>query len=312
MRRGQVVAQLDRSDYLAQLRQAEAGLQSAQARLSQAQTGYNVTTVQSSAAIEQAKAGLAAAQANYEKIKNGARSQERMIAENQVATAKANLDNAQANLKRYKQLYQQGAVAQAQLDVYQTQYDVAQAQYNSAKQNMSLVEEGARSEDVRAAQTQVTQAKEALKTAQANAGQNAIRQEDIKNARAGVAQAEAQVALAKEQLDNTNIISPIDGIVSNRMAEPGQMALTSVPLIEVVDLSTVYFQAGVSETVLSKIHPGQVVMVSVDAYPSAGFTGTVQKIYPTASANTREFSVRVHIPNPKHELRPGMFARGSV
>ncbi|HOP79862.1 MAG TPA: efflux RND transporter periplasmic adaptor subunit, partial [Armatimonadota bacterium] len=312
VRAGQVIVQLDRSDAEANLRQATAGLESAQARLSQARTSASVTEVQSTAGIRQAEAALAAAEANLQKIKKGARSQERMIAENQVATAKANLNNADANLKRYKQLYQQGAVAKAQLDVYQTQYDVALAQYNSAMQNLSLVEEGARTEDVRAAETQVTQAREGLRAAKANAAQNALRQEDIKNAMAGVSQAKAQVALAQEQLNNTVITSPIDGVVSKRMTEPGQMATPGMPLMEVVSLSTVFFQANVSETVLAKVKPGQPVHVKVDAYPGQTFVGKVEKLYPTASTGTRNFSVRIQVPNPESQLKPGMFASGSI
>lgn len=310
--KGQVVIQLDRSDADSNLRQARAGLQAAQARLSQARTAASVTEVQSSTGIQQAKAALTAAEAQYEKIKKGARSQERMMAENAVATAKAGLDNAQANLKRMKQLFSQGAIAQAQLDVAQTQYDVAVAQYNSAKQNLSLVEEGARSEDIRAAETQVTQARAMLRAAEANADQNLLRQEDIKSAEAGVSQAEAMVTLAEEMLANTRIVSPIDGVISQRMTEPGQMATPSVPLMMVVSLQSVFFQADVSETVLAKIKPGQAVAVSVDTYPNTSFMGRISKIYPTGSTSTRSFSVRIQIPNPDSRLKPGMFGRGSI
>ncbi len=312
VRKGQTVATLDRSDAEAQLRQAQAGLQSALARLSQAQTSANVVSVHSAATIQQAKAGLEAAEATYEKVLKGARSQERMISESQVVTAKAGLDNAQANLKRYKQLFQEGAIAAAQLEVSQTQYDVALAQYNAAKQGLSLVEEGARSEDVRAAATQVTQAKEALKTAKANAAQNELSKEDIKNAKAGVAQAEAQVALAQEQLNNTSIVSSINGIISKRMTEPGQMASPGAPLMEAVDLNSVFFQANVSETLLARVKPSQVVTVIVDAYSDRVFSGKVEKIYPTTTGGARSFDIRVNVPNQNNELKPGMFARGSI
>lgn len=312
VRSGQPVVQLDRSDAEASLRQARAGLESARARLSQARTNASVTDVQSSAAIRQAKAALTAAEANLQKIRKGARSQERMMAESSVATAKANLDNAQANLRRMKQLFNEGAIAEAQLDVAQTQYDVALAQYNSAKQNLSLVEEGARTEDVRAAETQVTQAREALRTAQANAAQIALRREDIKAAMAGVSQAEAQVAIAREQLSNTVVRSPISGIVSERLTEVGETVSPGVPLMNVVNLGSVYFQADVSETVLAKVNIGQAASVAVDAYPGQTFVGKVQKINPSASVKTRNFSVRVGIPNPDSKLKPGMFARGSI
>lgn len=310
--KGQVVARLDPTNADATVRQAQAGIESALARLSQARTNASVTSVQSSAGIQQAKAALAAAQANFQKIKKGARNQERMIAENGVATAKANLDNAEANLRRYKSLYKQGAVAQAQLDVSETSYNVASAQYNSAKQNLSLVEEGARSEDVRAAETQVEQATETLRMAKANASQNALRQEDIKTAQAGVSQAQAQLTIAQQSLADTYIRSSIDGFVSRRLAEQGQTVAIGGQVVEVVNINAVYFQAAVSETAITKIKPGQPVSVKIDAYPDKVFSGTVQKIYPAASIKTRNFGVRITVPNENGELRPGMFARGSV
>lgn len=312
VRKGQVVAQIDSSDAEDILRQALAGLQSAQARLSQARTGATVTAVQSDATIGQAKAALDAAEANLQKIRKGARSQEKMIAENTLATAKANLDNAQSNYKRNKQLFDQGAISAAALDVYKTQRDINIAQYNSAKENLSMVEEGARREDVRAAEMQVAQAKEGLRTAKANSGQNDLRKEDIKAALAGVSQAEAQVEIARQQVSNTRIVSPINGIVAQRTGEPGQVVAVGIPVLQVVDVSTVYFKADVSEKVLAEVKAGQPVRVTVDAYADKSFAGTVKKVFPMAESGTRDFGVRVDIPNLASLLRPGMFARGSV
>lgn len=309
---GQVVAQLDQTSAQASVSQAQAGLESALARLSQARTNASVTGVQSSASIQQAQAALIAAQANLQKIKKGARNQELMIAKNSVATAKANLSNADANFKRYKSLFKQGAIAQAQLDVAQTSYDVAEAQYNTATQNLSLVEEGARGEDVRAAETQVRQAEEALRMAKANSGQNALRQEDIKTAQAGVSQAQAILTVANQQLADTTIRSTIDGYVSRRIAQPGQTVAIGAAVVEVVNVQSVFFLATISETSIAKIKPGQSVTVKVDAYPDKSFEGKVEKIYPSALIKTRNFSVRISVPNPGGELRPGMFARGSV
>jgi RND family efflux transporter MFP subunit len=312
VRRGQVIVQIDPSDAIDNVRQAQAGLQAANARLSQARTSVGVTEVQSGAAIQQAKAGLTAAEANYEKVKSGARTQERMMAENQVSTAKATLGNAQANLKRYKQLFTQGAIAASQLDTFQTQYDIALAQYNSAKANLSMVQEGARTQDVQSALQAVNQAKDALVSAKANASQTSLRKEDVKSAQAGIAQAQAQVRLAQEQLANTSVRSSVDGIVAKRMVDPGQSVAPTQPLATLVDVKTVYFEAQVSETVLSQVRPGQTVDVKVDAYPKNTFIGKVAKINPMAATDTRNFGVRIHIPNVDGKLRPGMFARGSV
>jgi RND family efflux transporter MFP subunit len=351
---GQVVVRLDDSDAVSSVRQAEsslsqamtavrtaragvevakAALQQAEARRSQAETALRIQETQSSTGVEQAKAALASAQARLEMLRKGAREQERLSAQNAVAQAKANMDNAASNLRRIQQLFKEGAVAESQLDQAQTQYEVARAAYNTAVQQASLVQEGPRTEEIRQAEAAVAQAEEALRMAQAAAAQTEVRREDVRTARAGVVQARANLlqaqdqvnraedgvrqakaalAIARENLANMSIASPISGWVSKRMTEPGQVANPGVPLMEIVDLGTVYFEAKVSETEIGKVRVGQPVSVSVDAYSGETFRGTVARIYPSASTSERSFGVRVTIPNPGQRLRPGMFARGKI
>jgi HlyD family secretion protein len=312
VRAGAVIVQQDTSDLSAQVRQAEAALLSAKARLSQASTSAGLSDTQTEAQIAQAKAGLEAAKANLTKIKKGARSQEVASAENAVASAKANFENARINLDRMRDLYSQGALSKQQMDLVQMQYDVASAQYDTAKQQLSLVKAGAREEDIEAAQKQVEQAEEALRIAKSNRAQKALRQEDIKSARAGVAQAEAALAYARQQLANAYIRTPIAGTVSKRLTEPGQMANPGSSLMEIVALDTVYFEALVSEIDVGRVRAGQPVQVTIDAMPGRKFTGRVLKILPTADPKSRQFTVRIQVLNQGGELRPGMFARGSI
>lgn len=312
VRAGQTLIRLDSSDAASQVSAAEAGLLSARARLSQAETSAASQSTQSSAAIAQAKAGLEIAQSHLAVVKQGARSQEKLVAQNAVDSAKANLANASSNYKRYKGLAEQGAVSAQQLDTYKTQLDVAQAQYESAVQQLSLIKEGARAEDIDAAQSQVKQAQEGLRTARANASQVAIRREDIKNARAGVAEAQAALAKAKSVYYDTALRTTTSSVVSYRAVEPGQMAQAGTTLMTVVNLGTVYFQANVSERVIDKMRVNQPVTVSVDALPGKQFVGHIAKIYPVASAASRNFSVKIFVPNPGQDLRPGMFARGNI
>jgi len=198
------------------------------------------------------------------------------------------------------------------MDQAQTQYEVASAQYESAKQQLSLVQEGARSEDIEAAERQVEQAEEALRIAQTGRESQKLREEDIKAARAGVAQARAALAYAWQQLENTSITTPISGTVSKRMTEPGQMASPGTPLLELVALNTVYFDATVSEMDMHKLKVGQPVKVTVDALPGRTFAASVLKILPTADQSSRQFHVWIAVPNEKGEMKPGMFARGVI
>ena len=309
---GTVVVQQDTSDLGAQVRQAEAGLLGAKARLSQATTSEGLTDTQTEALIAQAQAGLDAANANLRMIKSGARTQERAQAENAVASAEANFKNAEVNLNRMRGLYSQGALSKQQMDLVQMQYDIASSQYDSARQQLSLVKEGARQEVIEAAQKQVAQAEESLRIAKSNRSQKALRREDIKAAKAGVAQADAALAYAKQQLANAYVRSPIAGTISRRQTEPGQMANAGVPLIEVVALNSLYFEAQVSEMDVDRVRAGQPVQVTIDALPGRKFLGSVQKILPTADEKSRQFTIKIAVENRTGDLRPGMFARGSI
>ena len=309
---GTAVVTQDTSDLAAGVRQAEAGLLAAKARLSQATTSEGLTDTQTEASIAQAQAALDSANANLRMIKSGARTQERAQAENAVASAEANFKNGEINLKRMRDLYSQGALSKQQMDLVQMQYDIASSQYDSARQQLSLVKEGARPEEIESAQKQVAQAEEALRIAKSNRSQKALRQEDIKATKAGVAQADAALSYAKQQLANAYIRTPIAGTVSKRAIEPGEMAGSGTPLVEVVALNTLYFEAAVSEMDVDRVKVGQPVEVTVDALPGRKFQGSVQKILPTADEKSRQFTIRIAVANAAGDLRPGMFARGSI
>lgn len=312
VRQGETVILLDQQDALSNVQQAEGGLRSAIARLSQAQTNAKVTKIQTDAAIEQAQSALNSAQARLAVVKNPTRSQERMVAENRVASAKANLDNKEADFRRNKQLLDRGAISEASFDIAKTQYAIAQADYKTAQEQLSLIKEGGRSEDVLQAQSQVDVAREQLRSARANASQNLLRKEDIKSAAAAVEQARAALALAKQQLSYTYIKSPISGEISSRSADSGSVVSPGQTLAEVVNLSSAFLRGEISEKDLVNITKGQYVAVSVDAIPGRSFAGVVDQIYPAGSLQSRNFPVRIRIDSTGQVIRPGMFGRGTI
>lgn len=309
---GSVVLYQDASDLRSQVTQAEAGLMNARAHLSQAATAVGLSGRQVEFDIANAQAGLDAAKARLRMVKSGARKQEVASAENAAASAQANFNNAQATLERMRGLFSQGALSKQQMDLTQLQYDVAKSEYATAQEQLSLVKSGAREEEVEAAQKQVDQASEGLRMAKSSRANGALRGADVKSAKAGVIQAEAALSLARQQLESTSIRTPISGIVARRFSEPGQIANPGQPLMDIVDLSSVVFEAGVSEIDLHNVHIGQQVQILVDAAPGREYKGTVEKIYPAAEPASRQFTVLVRIANPNGELRQGMFARGKI
>ena len=309
---GQTVVMLDQEDALSNLKQARAQLSAARAMLSQAQTSARVTKIQTDAGIEQAKANLEAAQATLKVVQDPARSQEKLSAENAVASAKANLDLATADRTRYKKLLEEGAISQSAYDVVNSRYLVAKANYDSAKQNLSLIKEGGRTENVLSAKSGVQIAEEQLRTAKANAAQNLLRQEDIKAAQASVQQAQAAVDLAEQQVSYTYIKSPIPGQIASRMVEPGQVVGAGQALADAVNLDSVFFKGDVSETALAEVAKGQKVRVRIDAVEGRVFAGVLDAIYPKGSSQSRNFPARIKITDTDGAVMPGMFARGQI
>lgn len=324
---GQVVAQQDTTDLRSQLEQQRANLLTQQTKLAQskvvlesAQQTLKLTDEQTLSAVRLAQAGLDSAKEQAKIVQQGARPQERQQAQENVAAAKADRDQARADLKRYQDLYRQQAVSAQQLDQAQSVADAAQARYNSAVQALSLIQEGSRREDIQRAQAAVEQANQQLITAQSNRTQVNLRRADVETARVGilsaqasVRQAEASVRIAEQALRDSTIVSPISGVVAERKVEPGMQIGTAKPdVMRIVSLDDIYFDAQLSETQYAEVRPNQSVTITVDALPGRTFQGAVSKIFPIASATARSFTVRIGIRNEANLLRPQMFARGQI
>lgn len=310
--KGQVIAVLDQGDAQSNLEAAQASLQSARAKLAQAVTNAEVTKIQTNTAITQARASLRSAEAQLILAKNPSRSQERTVAKNKVNSAKAQLDNAEADYKRYERLLNRGAISASDYDVKKSNYLVALANYNSAKEDLSLIDEGGRKETVNSVQSQVDVAKGSLRDALANSSENRIKAKDITAARAEVQEAQASVDTARRQLSDTYIKSPISGTISSRSADPGKVVSSGQEIANVVDLSSVYFKGDVSEQYMAKISKGQSVNVTIDAMSGTVFHGSIAEIYPSGSTSNRNFAVRISISKPSNKIKPGMFASGEI
>jgi RND family efflux transporter MFP subunit len=315
----------------ATLMQARSGLTQAKNALANARTTLQWTEKTTANAVSTARSGVDTAKERLSVVKQGAREQERRQAEEQVRSAKANYEKARSDLKRYQALFREQAISQSQLDEKEAVAEATQAAYNSAQQALSLVREGARPEDIRQAEIAVQTAQVALDRAQADRDQVVMRRQDVENmkagiataeanvksaeagirsAQAGVSQAQAAVRIAQDALSNTYVKSPISGYVAERRAEPGQQLGGGGAVMRVVNPSSVYFQAVLSESQFSQVRLGQTASVTVDALPGVKLTGRVTRVLPVASS-ARSFNIRIDIPSDRR-MRPQMFARGSV
>lgn len=128
--------------------------------------------------------------------------------------------------------------------------------------------------------------------------------------------AELQYNVAKATLDNLeeNVIlrSPINGVVSARNYDRGDMYMMGQPIFAVQQIVPVKLLVGVSENDYSKVKPGQKVDIEAEALPGRTFQGTVRKLYPTMDPTSHTFSVEVTVPNGDRALRPGMYCKSTL
>lgn len=127
---------------------------------------------------------------------------------------------------------------------------------------------------------------------------------------------ELQYNVAKTQVDNlienTTLLSPINGVITARNYDAGDMYAMSAPIFTVEQIVPVKLLVAVSESDYSRIKKGGKVSIKAEAFPDMTFQGKIERIYPTIDPATRTFNVEVVVPNANSTLRPGMFVRAVI
>ena len=113
---------------------------------------------------------------------------------------------------------------------------------------------------------------------------------------------------SRKPSDQLMLRSPFAGVVNEVMARPGMSVKTGDKLVSVLDLSNLWVWAEFYENEVGLLRPGQPVEVSLPAFPNQRFQGQIAVISPSIDATKRTARVRIDIPNPKSQLRPGMYA----
>lgn len=327
--------------------EAEANVAAAQARLDEARTVAAAQPELTEAAIRQANATLATAVQTAAQMKQATDPQARSDVKTGLASAQANLLNAEQNLKRQQQLAAKGFVAQSAVDSALAQRDVAQSQVDAAKTRAETVDqnqttsiaaaearvaearEGVRTaeanrvqirmkqQDVANAVASLAQAKAALATARANVAQVGIRAADIDQARAETIRSEASLANSKIVLDSTTIRAPRAGVILQKYVEEGTIITsgqslnsTGTSIVQLGDLSRVLVQAQIDESDISQVRNGETVKLTLDAFPDREFTGHVLRTDPlgTTDQNITTVKAQIEIDHPDPGLRPGLNA----
>lgn len=131
-------------------------------------------------------------------------------------------------------------------------------------------------------------------------------QQELDNAKLQLDVAESNM---KNLSENTYLHSPINGVVTARNYDVGDMFTGQLPLLTVMQINPVKLKINISESFYSKIKVGMQVDVKVDVFENETFPAKVSLIYPVIDERTRTFTVELKLSNPGSKVRPGMFAR---
>lgn len=165
-------------------------------------------------------------------------------------------------------------------------------------------------------QAQVKQAEAELSIARANHKRNQelveekfIAQRAVDESAANLQVAEAKLALARATLARLKIVAPFDGIAGIRTISVGDYLKDGADIVNIEDIDALHVDFRLPERYQTKVRPGQVAQVEVDALPGRRFQALIQAVDPLVDANGRSLGIRGCIDNRRLELRPGMFAR---
>jgi len=255
---GTIIARVDDRDAKLQLATALAAVKRAQASVRQAEAklGLGKNDAFNASAVPEVRA----ADANYQQ-------------------AAAELKQAEANEKRYRELTESGDVAMITYEQYRTTRDTARARANAARQQLDVAINTAR------------QSNQAIVSAQAD-----------------VESAQTQVANARQAIDDTIIRAPFPGYVSDRPVAVGEYVSSASVVATLLRTNPMKVHIQVAEADVPFVTVGRGVSVEVDAYKGRKFAGTVTAVNPAIDAASRSAVIEASIQNDDNALRSGMFA----
>jgi HlyD family secretion protein len=344
---GDTLVKIDPTQVEGSVLQGIAGVSEAQARLAQAQATIGSSDVAVESAIRNQRAALASAQAKLNQARKTQSAQiaaaqaavtqqgeAAKVAQANVASAEAQEQAAQANLNaaqvkftRTENLFKQGFIAAQDVDDARAQAETARGQVRVAQQaaNGARAQVGAANAQKAAAQanvlvvqrdTQATivsaeadvrSAQASLESALANRAQKPANQRNLDALNASVRAAQGQLNQASAQRANTELHSPVDGMVTDRAADPGSLAQPGTPVLTVQVIKRLYVEASFPVELSGQIRPDAEATVTFDAVPEKTFTGRISDLNRAADPQSRQFTIRVLLDNRDEILRPGMF-----
>lgn len=317
VKKGQVIARIDRDQVMSQRNRDEASLNNSQLQYDQMETSvqWQRRTLESDVALRTAE--LRASQARLAALVAGSRPQEIQEARAAVADAKAQHDQAQADWDRAQDLFKNDDISKQQYDQYRMRLDSTAAVQRQSDERLALVVEGPRKEDIEAARADVVRAQAAVAAAEANQFELKRREQDVLAHRADVSRARAQVAITDTQINDTVVTAPIDGVVLVKSAEVGEVLAAGTTVVTIGDIDHPWLRAYINEADLGRIKYGQPAPLTTDSFPGKSYPGRISFIASEAEFTPKQiqtheervklvYRIKIDVDNRSHDLKSNM------
>lgn len=242
--------------------------------------------------VDQARQTAKAQRDVLTRMLNGSRPEEIVQARSTMEALRATLHDADVTWRRDRKLRREHVISQQELDDAEAKLKAARGNYEAARQAWILAVKGPRIED-------------------------------IENARAALKADEAALAFAERELADTKLYAHSEGVIEDRILEPGDMASPGVPAFTMALTNPLWVRAYIPEPYMGRIRLGMKASITTDSFPGKVFQGWIGYISPTAEFTPKNvetpelrtrlvYQVRVYACNPQDELRLGMPATVTI
>jgi HlyD family secretion protein len=317
--KGDVVATLETADLECTVAQRRAELKVAEAASAALEAGSRLQE------IDAAKAAYDKADRALRDLEAGSRPQEIAAAKAAAAAAASDMLRLDADFRRAKALFQRKTISAEEYDAAKTAYDVAFEKHRQAAEQLKLVKEGFRKEQIEQARAALAQAK-----AQYDLVKAGPRDEDKQQGRARVEQARAALKLAETQLGYAKVVSPISGVVLSKNIEPGEYVAPGTAVVTIGDMKNVWLRAYIPEADKNRVKYGQLARITTDSLIDGkrecegrvSFISQEAEFTPKNVQTQKErvklvYRIKIDITNPGWEkkqwaLKPGMPADARI
>ena len=317
VKKGQLIARIDQEQLRSQRGREQAVVAIAEAQIEQAKTAIQWQKETVARDIELRRADVQAAQARMAELQAGPRSQEIAQAQAVLSEARTQYEQASKDWERAQQLFANDDISAQQRDQSQTKFQAAAAAVKRAEQQVVLLQEGTRHEQIEAQRAQVERARAALRLAEANRIETLRREQELTARRSDADRARAQLSIAQGQFEYTVVTSSIDGVVLVKSAELGETVAPGRAIITIGDIDHPWVRGFIGERHLGRVKIGDEVKVTSDSYPGKTYTGRLSFIASEAEFTPKQiqtpeervklvYRVKVEIANPNGELKNNM------